>query len=213
MIALGWTFPAAPVPDHVTVIALPDCAVVASTAAAAASPAARLRLQVACTQGLPAFLPVRPSDRVPVELAVDLARRHGPLVAARLAELRGLAQLSLRADWPVHSPRTAELAGSGRIWLAARAVRHATETARGEEVAEALKRIAKGTATGAAMERNRPGVVQLALLCRRDRVARTLDEIARRLGRGRWPEGTRFALAGPWPALAFAGGFDGRAPA
>ena len=215
MIALGWTLPDAPVPDGIAMIKLPDCTVVASADAATASPDARLRLQVACAQGLPAFLPLGPRDRVPVERAIDLTHHHGAAIAGRLAELRGLAQLSLRADWPVGPTfnTTSAGSGSGRTWLAARAASRAAEAARSEEIAAALKRIATAAATGSALERNGPGAVQLAILCRRDGVTRTFDEIERRLGRGRWPDGTRFALAGPWPALAFTGGFDGRAPA
>jgi hypothetical protein len=205
MIALGWTLRGATAPEPAAVIDLADCAVVAAPASAGASPSGCLGLQVACARRLDAFLPMRPGARVPLDLAVDLGRRHGAAVAAGLEDLRGHVQLSLRAEMPVRGPHDAARAEGGRLWLATRAARLAAEETCSEELAARLRRIRTNAVTRSAVERAGPGAMQLALLCRADAADAALDEIERMLARIRWPDGTRLALTGPWPALAFAG--------
>jgi len=97
--------------------------------------------------------------------------------------------------------------------LEARAARRAGEVARNREVADALRQFLAPHASGVVVEREAPGRVQLAALCSRSEVAKRLGDIAREIAQGGWPEGTRFAITGPWPALAFAGAFEDPLPA
>jgi hypothetical protein len=188
------------------VIDLPWCAVVASTATET-QPQARLRLQVACARQLAAFLPLGPGRRFGIEQALDFARQHGPAIGDRLEALRGLAQISLSAAWPVPAFGTAASAGGGKAWLEARAHRRAEDAARGRAVREALCGMLAHHAKRCLVERQSPGRVQLAALCPADRVAGAVDHVSGMISRGDWPEDARFAITGPWPALAFAGGF------
>ena len=206
MIALGWTLSGAKAPEPSVVVDLPGFAVVASPVAEGARPQARLGLQVACAQRLEAFLPLAPASCVAVEEAVDLARRHDSAIGDRLRVLRGLAQISVMASWssPVSSPRVR--ASSGSAWLQARASRRRQEAALGGELLNRLLATISRHSVRCRIEREGPRGVQVAALCPADEVADALDRVACAIERGEWPTETRFAITGPWPALAFAGG-------
>ena len=206
MIALGWTPRGAAVPEIVTRIDLPGCAVVAVAVEDAASPAERLRLQVACLRRAETFLPVRPGSRLGLGDAVALGRRHGADLANRLADLRGLAQVSVRTAWVTRRTPDENASGGGRAWLAARAKLRSEEEAVRRMIAEDLGRIVAACTQHSRLEEPRQTAVQVAALCPLNEVDRTLGAIERRLGRSRWPVATDVALTGPWPPLAFARG-------
>jgi hypothetical protein len=199
MIALGWTMPGAAPPHPLRTVAAAGCAAVVVEAALATAPQDRVRLQVLCARGLPAFLPLAVRERTDLREALDHAAREGPVIAARLAAVSGLVQITLRAE---RRERTAPVA-HGPGWLRARAARRAEDEARRAAVAVDLRAVlARWTGAPALVGLAGAGVQAHALVAA-DVAATALCALAEALSSRPALRGFRIAVTGPWPVSAF----------
>ncbi len=206
MRALGWTLPGEAAPDGLATVDLDTCAVVVAADAAGAQPRDLMRLQIACARHLPAFLPLAPNGVTTLAAALDTGRTRSAAIAARLEALRGLVQVSLRADWSAPSADgypSRPTATPGRGWLAARAeVRRRNEEQR-VRIAASLRAVLAAHATRGLVERNAPTILRLDALMPAE-AATPVDGLADALAGRTDLRDARLVLTGPWPALAFA---------
>ena len=100
-----------------SVVARPaHLAIVTAPAERAVDGRARLALQVAHAKNLPSFLPFKPRDPIPLEIAFDHVASLAKEVEERLAASRGLVQYAIAVI-----PPTEVVQASSRTWLRRRA--------------------------------------------------------------------------------------------
>lgn len=205
MIALGWTARGAVAPSRLKTVDQPHFATVATMERFAATPRDRIRLQVVCARALPTFLPLAPNWRVSLDGALDHACRRGDHISARLQDLRGLVQLSLRVDFrsAARASRHAE-GGTGRDWLAARALELRTHEAARIQVSTAVRAILCAWSPGRVKERHDLRGLQIDALVP-TAASVELGALARDLRRVPGLGDATIVLTGPWPALSFTG--------
>jgi hypothetical protein len=202
VIALGWTVPDHEVAPPFETAAALSCAAVWTTGDRAASPLDRLRLQVLCARTLPSFLPLAAHHPARLEDALDMARRDGRRIAARLSALSGLVQLVARAEWAAPAPRSTDARG-GRAWLRDRAARSAADAAGRAAVSEAFRAAFEPWARAPVVLSSARGGIQAAALvdarAADPAMAAVADELAARSSRS----AGRLSVTGPWPAYSF----------
>jgi hypothetical protein len=206
VIALGWTLRGARGPTGLKTVDLPSCGIVVADEASCPTPRDRIRMQIVCAGLLPAFLPLSPNTAMRIEDALDVVRARGGAIAARLQELTGFVQVSLRADWG--APRMAgqigdATGGTGRDWLAQRADLWRQDADRRSRVTDGLRAVLAARSPRPLAEHPGPHSVRLdALVDTADE--RCLEALAGDIGRRPDLEDTRIVLTGPWPVLSFA---------
>ncbi len=202
MIALGWTVPGHDVAPPLATAAALSCAAVWTTGDRAASPLERMQLQVLCARTLPSFLPVAALHPTRLEDALDLARRDGRRIAARLTAMRGHVQLVARAEWAPPPPPRSDTTG-GRAWLRDRAALSAADAAGRAAVAATLRSAVEPWAQEPVVLSCARGAVQAAVLVDASAAELAMAAVARELAARPSRSGARLSVTGPWPAYSF----------
>ncbi len=196
MIVLGWSDPGSVPPAPCVARPAGDLALILAPPAHAASPRARLRLQLACADGAEAFLPACPTA------PPALAQACHPDLHRALAHVRGRVQLVLDLG-PAVEPAPAAKQPGGAAFLRARAARQRAAARLRDSVehglAQAADRVADWRWHGG-------GAARVDLLVPRGAVPDAHAWVSAVLAPRPELAGRTLLLSGPWPALAFADG-------
>ena len=193
MIALGWTWAGARLPNGVAAYPIDSVSLLAVPRSLAADARARMAWQISIVESGTDLLPVAPAQALHPDQLADVA----PATIRRcLADIAGDVQYTLSCDpdvAPLEEPT------QGRAWLVSRQI----VRDRAIESGFALKRLAALAEGRVAAPRQNKGGMQCDVLVSRVAGPRVALRIARASQAMDGRVITRLTLTGPWPAYGF----------